>query len=251
MAKKRKVVHLVIPSMRGLWDSRFATSLKNMEMSFVTAQYQDMLKGKVPEWEFYSYVISDTFIVDARQQAAENALNGISEDGTEMPPADYLIMIDDDMWMPNDTMIRLLRHKKAAVAPLFHHRKPPYRPIMMKYAKGSDQMKYINVEPFKRLQEVDATGFGVFCLDVHKTLRKMVPPYFFMGTEFGEDVFFCHKVRTEAKEKIYVDTSIDVGHIAPPHIVTRQLAEQFRKELGDEDIGMKAADSLLEQLDDS
>jgi hypothetical protein len=246
----RKVIHVVVPSMRGQYDSRFAVSLKNMELRFVTEQYKGLLEGKVPEWEMYSYDITDTFIVDARTKAVENALNGIDEHGYKAPPADYLIMIDDDMVMPQDAISRLLAHKKAAVAPLFHHRKPPYKAILMQYAKDPNEMKYITVEPNKRLQKVDAVGFGMICLDVNKTFRKMTPPYFWMAPEYGEDVFCCHKIRTEANQKIYVDTTIDVGHIAPPHVINRQVADDFRKQMGDEGYGMTAADALLSELPD-
>ncbi len=248
MAKKRKVIHVVVPSMRGIWDCRFAQALKNMEIFFLTNQYKRMMEGKEQEWSLYSYSITDTFITDARQRAAENALNGMDEPGMKSPPADYLIMVDDDMLMPHDTIERLLKHKKALVAPLFHHRKPPYKAVIMKYAFGKDQLKFITVEPMKKLQEVDAVGFGMVCIDVNKTLRKIIPPYFWMATDYSEDVFFCHKVRTETKEKIYVDTTIDVGHIAPPHVVNRALAEEFRRRLGDEGMGMKRADKLLEDL---
>jgi glycosyltransferase involved in cell wall biosynthesis len=222
-----RVLHVVVPSSRNLWDYRFALSYANMQIEFVReANTNPELSGVA----MYCYCIPNTFIADARNKAAEFALEGNQQNG--MPPADYLLMIDDDMVVPPGAISKLLSHNLPVVAPLFHHRMPPFRAVMFMEVpedKKTDTFQYKLEPPREPLQEVDAVGFGMVLLDVKRTLRKMNRPFFWMGYEFGEDVYFCHKAKHEAKARIYVDTTIDVGHIGVPPVIVRAVAEKLQE----------------------
>jgi len=225
---KEKVLHVFTPTNTGYYSSKFAMSKQNAVITFIVEQ----LKNKRgPEYQLWQYETPETFIVDAREHAAETAVNGGVINGQDCPPADYLIMIDDDMILPPDTIVKLLAHNKPIVAPLFHHRRAPFKAVMMNYANGSGKMEYVPTEPKKPLQEVDAVGFGVVCIDVNRVLRKVNRPFFWMEPKYGEDVYFCHKAKQEAKARIFVDTTIDVAHIGDPMIVNRATATDLRRQI--------------------
>lgn len=225
--KRPKVVHLVMPSNRGEIDVRVVFAYHHMVIRFVT---EELAKPDGPDYGLYEYNITGAFITDARNRAAEIAIEG--QPDRNLPPADYLVMMDDDMVPPSDTIARLLAHNKPIVAPLFHHRRPPFKPVVMEYASTGDKLEYVIVNPEKSLQEVDAVGGGLVCIDVNRTLRKMIRPFFWMAPEYGEDIYFCHKAKQEAKARVFVDTTIDVGHLGDKAVVDRHYAEAARKQLG-------------------
>jgi hypothetical protein len=68
--------------------------------------------------------------------------------------------------------------------------------------------------------EVDATGTGCLLIETRVFLDLQKPYFQFtpnpdkeIGGVIGEDIWFCHKAR-EAGYKIFVDTSVPVGHLS-------------------------------------
>lgn len=142
-----------------------------------------------------------TYISANRQQLAEESL----ERG-----ATHILWLDTDMRFPNNTLIRLLNHKKAIVGANYVTRKIPCEPVTNKVAKFEPGELSVpcHTEPDSAgLESVDSMGFGVIMTraDVFGAIE---PPWFQMYYEgpklVGEDVHFCREAKKVGFD-IFVD----------------------------------------------
>lgn len=141
---------------------------------------------------------------------------------------DWLIFIDDDMtWQPSaiSTLVETQRSLDLdIVGGLCFQRGAPFQPTL--YRQGEGGYTFMEVWPENTAVEVDATGMA-FTLVTRRAIEKMVPgwptfeerqhmpppPVFKWTGELGEDFLFCREAK-EAGLRVYVDTSVKVGHIA-------------------------------------
>lgn len=173
----------------------------------------------IPSSFFYSFVLMDkpsfTFI-HADNGPIDTLRNDIVEKALQMGIT-HLLMCDVDQIYPVDTIAKLLSHKLPIVGAKVHRRYPPFDPIMMRVVNNA---AYEPIEDYEQgsLVEVDATGTGCVMFDM-SIFRKLPYPWFRFqknpdnGMVIGEDIGLCQDLK-EAGYKIYVDTSIDVGHLA-------------------------------------
>lgn|SRR3990167_916474 len=119
---------------------------------------------------------------------------------------DYVLMVDDDMTFPKDTLEKLLETKKRIVGVLSYSRMLPLKPTVVPVDKISDS-----------LFECKEVGGGVLLIDV-KVFNEIPQPWFDVETypfgmiKVGEDAFFCHKA-IDNKISVWCDGSIPIGHI--------------------------------------
>jgi len=164
-------------------------------------------------------------IADARNSLVEQAM----QEG-----ASHLLMMDTDQIYPTDTLEKLLAHNVDVCGVRVHSRWPPFAPVFYRGSLGAYQ--YVEDEEMYsgNLVEIDATGTG--CLLINMAIfDKLDPPWFqfsmIRGRPVGEDIYFCHIVR-EAGFRIYVDTSIEVGHLTTMtinrslHTLCKQISKQ-------------------------
>jgi hypothetical protein len=150
---------------------------------------------------------------------------------------DYLLLLDTDQTFPPETLKTLLAHKVAMVGANIVRKQPPFTPTTINL-KGQNILSSAGMP----LEEVSRTSLGV-CLvsiEVFRTIerkaiaegRKPLPIFAIEtgddGGAFGEDYFFCQRVR-EAGEKIHVDHNLSmlVGHIGE-HVYTQADAAAYR-----------------------
>jgi len=180
--------------------------------------------------------VGGVFTPLAREKICEGALR----DGY-----DYVFMFDSDMSIPVDVLDRLYKHNVDIVAPLAFMRRPPYWPVIFMQLKGLEDGKQyfqnITVKnyPKDKLFEIDATGFGAVLIKTD-VIRKMSPPYFMSTCGTGEDILFCYNAKNQAGAKIYVDTSVKLGHLASRTYLIDEKeyekhnpVESIRKKYGD------------------
>ena len=145
-------------------------------------------------------------LADARNSLVSQAL----DEGCS-----HLLMLDTDQVYPADTLSKLLSHGVDVCGVRVHRRWMPFDPIFLR----GDIGRYKSVSEAEMysgdLISVDATGTGclLFNMDV---FLKVDRPWFEFGVNdgkpVGEDINFCSKARS-AGVNIYVDTSIEVGHL--------------------------------------
>jgi hypothetical protein len=153
----------------------------------------------------------------------------------------HIVMMDTDQVYPSDTLTRLIAHAEAGfdiVCAKVHRRYPPFDPLLLRN-DTEKQYRFLTMTIAdwydKGLVEVDATGTGCMMISC-KVFEKVPWPWFktvkkdISDTEFaiiGEDVGFCQKAKA-AGYKIFVDTTIKVGHLADI-VVTEELHFLFCK----------------------
>ena len=145
-------------------------------------------------------------IADARNSIVFQAL----ESGCS-----HLLMMDTDQVYPENTLRQLLSNDKDVCGVAVHRRWKPYDRIFLRGEVG----KYLNVPDEEAYSgdviEVDATGSGCLLIKMEVFDRLKYPWFEFTlneGKPVGEDINFCSKVR-ESGISIFVDTSIEVGHL--------------------------------------
>lgn len=148
---------------------------------------------------------------------------------------DWLMFIDDDMVWDADAVGRLVAARDEIdadiIGALCYRRSAPHQPtLFMREAPTGGGYNYLeDWEP--GIIEVDATGMAFVI--IHKRVFERIadtpmPPYevrkvlgpsdfFRWGGPLGEDLRFCQDAK-EVDCRIFVDTRIEVGHMAEVEI---------------------------------
>jgi len=135
--------------------------------------------------------------------------------------AKKVLFLDSDMMFPEDTLIRLLAHKKSIVCTDAMKRTVPHETVVM-HTPG----KKIDYTKCKPLEEISGLSTGVLLVDM-KAFDDVGLPYFFAGYHpdtdvyVGEDISFGYKAITKG-HKLYCDTvlSQEIGHIGQKTFMT-------------------------------
>jgi len=132
--------------------------------------------------------------------------------------ASHILMCDCDQVYPVDTITKLLAHNLPVVAAKVHRRYPPFDPIILRLTEsGYKPLGIGDYEP-NSLVECDATGTGCILYQT-EVFKKLPYPWFKFqkhpqtGMVIGEEVGLCQDLKKRGY-KIYVDTSIEVGHLS-------------------------------------
>lgn len=145
---------------------------------------------------------------------------------------DWLLFLDDDVIVPPpfDCLNKLIAHNKDICAGVTIIRGYPFHPMVFKEGyEGAHFDDYKKFADEKGLVECDAVGFSL-CLIRVELLRKIRPPYFITGTNHTEDVYFCKRVKDQFPEtKIYVDSTIETGHILGSEIITPETIPLWKR----------------------
>lgn len=163
---------------------------------------------------------------------------------------DYIIQYDDDMLLPVDFFKDMLETMEShpevnVLGALAFMRTPPHYPVLYTVTEGYDGIRkqdyYFNQNvkryPKDSLVECDAVGFGGVCIDMKFVKEKMTEPYFMSTTQTGEDIWFCVQTK-EAGGRVFMNTSIKLGHIMNPEVMDEESFEKWVKntnhDLGEE-----------------
>lgn len=188
---------------------------------------------KTPRYKFALGAIGEMLIQYARERLVESALE---------LNCDYLFMVDDDMLSPPDLFYRLAAHDKDIVAALAFTRNPDHKPVIYETMEsGFDQAtgikyggftRFVNNYPKNQLVECDAVGFGAVLIKT-EVFRNVKRPWFFGMEGTGEDITFCVKAK-KAGFRVWMDTSIKLGHLGAPTIITEEYSEAWNKMTDDQ-----------------
>lgn len=191
----------------------------------------DFFEKKNPRHIFALGAIGEMLVPYARERLAESAL----EIG-----ADYLFMVDDDMMAPPDLFYKLVRHNKDIIAPLAFTRNPDHKPVIYETIEGYDKSvgtkygltRFVVNYPKNQLVECDAVGFGAVLIKT-EVFRRMPKPWFFGMESTGEDITLCLKAK-KLGFSVWMDTSVKLGHLGAPTIITEEYSENWNKLSPDE-----------------
>lgn len=154
-------------------------------------------------------------------------------DYLKIPDWERLLVIETDMILPKDAIIRHALHTDPVVGSLYFQHAPPFwANVMVGHPSKEGQWAHITAEGVVEmletpgLWECDAVGLGA--TSIRRDVLENWPtdiPYFrteyvhsdyaeddFSLGEISHDVWFCQRVR-EQGYKIYVDTNIKCEHL--------------------------------------
>lgn len=176
-----------------------------------------------------------------RNRAAALALQG---------EFDYLMFLDDDVCVNPYTYQKLKARDVDIVTPIVYIRSYPFKPMFFKsidlgnvgvglehYDDWEEKVKIGDLLP------VAAIGFSC-CLIKCELLKKIPPAWFVTGVNHTEDVYFCIKAKQTLSLQgedvgIYVDTSLDSGHMLDPEFVSHSSVGALRRFYEDMDPSLK------------
>ncbi len=189
-------------------------------------EIEEKFRGMRPRYEFVWVSAGEIFISYAREMLADLALKY---------GCDYLFSVDDDMLAPIDLFYKLVARDVDIVSPLAFTRNPPHRPVMFSVIEGFDAVTrrqyYINNPvnnyPRNKLVECDAVGFGAVLIKT-EVLRRLKKPWFMGTMGCGEDVHFCVQAKKQGF-RVFMDTSVKLGHLSHPVIVTEDYSDEYNK----------------------
>jgi len=166
------------------------------------------------------HMIGSCLVYDARDQILQYA---------EDTGADWVLMIDSDMVIPQHALVKFVEttldgNKLDMVTGMCFKRTYPHQPCF--YTKALINHKTLKPEletpiAFEEKGVMEIQGCGMACTfirrNVWQKIKQKTGHWFFPFPGIGEDLSFCLRARM-AGIKMYVDLSIDVGHVAE-HVV--------------------------------
>lgn len=221
MRSPGKVVGTIAMPVRDHVNAATATSLMMTDWSFLG-----------PDHSITRLLIQGSILTLQRNEAVQRM------DG------DWLLFIDDDMVWPPEAIGRLIQsftdNDLDMLGGLCYRRSKPYQPTLYMRQSPTSGL-YTFLEKWDPgIIEVDATGTAF--LIVHKRVfeaiadtpmpplearQTMPPPNFFRWEGYlGEDLRFCQDAKT-AGCRIWVDTNLEIGHVAEVTIGTREFLREM------------------------
>lgn len=130
----------------------------------------------------------------------------------KFPYATHLLILDDDVIVPEDFIVSLLRAQKESKclisAGLLSKKSPPFFPLMNRKVNAQS---YTTIVEWKgRYISADTVGFG--CVLIHRRVLQDVPFPFCVSDIQSEDYYFFEKC-TLYGYRLVVDTELVCGHL--------------------------------------
>lgn len=175
-----------------------------------------------PEWVTYT----------AMRQVVHLARNDIVRYTLQQhPEATHLFFLDDDILLPPDGLLRLLRdsveHDIPVVSGLYIMRNAPLLPVVYRRLESGH---HVNMTAFcEGLQEIDACGAGCLLIrtDVLRAIEATSEPWFDFGLPMSEDLAFCARAKALGY-RIALDAEVKCRHLSVIEITYDYFAEQLR-----------------------
>ena len=181
------------------WKVEFGASIIDL-----VAKIQDVGEGFVLKRFMVQIKSQSSFLSMSREEALQEAI----EQGFT-----HLLMLDDDMTFPADTVKRLLAARKPFIGANYV-KKSIYEFI----AHGMDG-KPLNGEGRTGVEEVMAIGLGVCLLEL-SVVKDIPAPHFAVPWDtqrlgyWGEDFFFCGLLKRNGIQTwVDSDLSREIGHV--------------------------------------
>lgn len=161
----------------------------------------------------------------------------------------YLILIDDDMTFPYNTLERFIDDLEtlpdaAVVTAVIGKKRIDGAPEIFKSWDGG---RYWDWEK-DTIEDIWACGGACMAINL-EYVRQMKKPYWIdesvnyngVYSNFSEDLNFCRKIQEEVAGKVYLDSHIVCGHI---DIKTGEIFYPKSKESKKEEIQMREAEKM-------
>ena len=135
---------------------------------------------------------------------------------------DYVFMVDSDIVLPQKALSLLLLADKDIIMGWYPSRlKAPGMTSIYRLTDyiDFDDKSNIGISEMPQGEVVEIKGGGFGCTLIKTSMLRGTGPKWFEYVEYpagdllSEDLYFCHRVRTEFGYKIFAHTSVRCGHI--------------------------------------
>ena len=139
----------------------------------------------------------------------------------------HIIFWDSDTVADANVIDALVKHDLPIISPVIYKKGGAHEPCFGYWDPLRRLYRTPMPFPYNEMLKVDIVGTG-FLLVKREVFESLTFPWFECGDDdqSGEDVYFSLKCR-EADIPIYVDTSIHLGHIATPYVITNETYEMY------------------------
>ena len=129
----------------------------------------------------------------------------------------HVFLMDDDVIVPQDAIIKLLSHDKDIVCGLYLMRGFPHFPVIFDEPFPDGQCKYMFLTSDKQaLVPIVNCGFGIVLINT-RVFKGMEKPWVRLGEiikdGWCDDIGFFNRAR-EAGFKLFCDLDVRAGHMA-------------------------------------
>lgn len=148
---------------------------------------------------------------------------------TDFPICTHLMMVDDDMTFPPETLETMLNHDKDVIITNAYRKVPPFAPIAQVWDVKEERFKIVHFDPAEgQLYRISTGGTGIVLFNMEVFNTMPFPWFDFMYADddpknpspeaiegkvlVGEDLNFFMRMKSFGL-KLYCDFSIEIGHI--------------------------------------
>ncbi len=200
---------------------------------------------------FGNVSVTGNFVPAQRELIARHALNA---------NADYLLMVDDDIVVPQNAVEELLnvfdRDPHCAIAGGLYYSRDGLRPMAVSNWNPHDTTTAFTPGFTDEPVQVDGVGFGCVLI-ASSALRKLDEPYFpaqiFLEERLrrvrvcNEDYAFCHRLKQHGL-RTYLHPGVRLGHYDRASATTIPLAWESTEATRDNRITVRDADGSLKLI---
>jgi FkbM family methyltransferase len=141
---------------------------------------------------------------------------------------DYLLSVDSDIVLPNDTLVKMIAADKDIITGLYIQRNPNQHILEVYQDRAGGGVENIPYWAIKDLGTIPVSACGFGCVLVKgEVFRSMEYPHFAYtsaidhANTISEDIYFCNKARGLGFA-IWCDTTIHCNHIGSTKFVVSQ-----------------------------
>lgn len=173
---------------------------------------------------FRNLIVPGNMILPVSGMPYDHARNSICQRALEIG-ASHVFMLDSDICLPPDSILRLLSRNVPFISGVYHRRSPPVGVPAMQKPRG----QWVTSYPANSIIEVDVVGAG--CLLMRRDLLEAVArqpqrpghPWFDWRVNYAgmmdpmecmsEDFTLCSYLQKMGLAKVLVDTSVICKHV--------------------------------------
>jgi GT2 family glycosyltransferase len=165
----------------------------------------------------------------------DTAMDSIVHYFLDKTSATHLFFLDDDVLLPSDGILRLLKRGAPIISGLYKERGQKHRPIIIDTPKNREGklrflFRYAKRAPRNRLLTCDVVPSG--CLLVERSVfQRLHSPWFHMEPNLGPDVYFSLCAR-RAGYKVLLDTGVECIHIVTHLAGSDEAIDAWKREFG-------------------
>ena len=130
---------------------------------------------------------------------------------------DYLLMLDQDVIIPPNSLKQLLSHNKQVITGIYYSfykidGKSRMLPVLWKEEdEKNDIMRFFTTEEVEQPRLTEARACGTGCLLIRRDVLEGLEFRYKHELDGADDVWFCHDIKQKGIQ-LYADTSIKCKH---------------------------------------